>query len=698
MQTIEWSTPSEDAAGSMPLGNGDIGLNVWIDPAGALRFYIGKTDAWGESGQLYKVGRVRVELRARDGRPLLLGQPWSWSLDLHTATMRVCSPHAAVVLRVDANHPFAFLTAEGPAGMVLEAAAEVWRTERRPLTGQEQHSLLTGGPEPVHSEPDETILIDERTVAVLHHNRSSVWRANLARQRLAEWEGEAADPLLGNTFGYAMRGEPLRRSDEALLAGASPDGKASLTVAVLTCRDTAPAGWRRCMSQLLDGAPAPRDAQAEGVHRKWWEQFWARSFVEMRGDETAATVSLNYAAQRFLNACAGRGAYPIKFNGSIFTVDWGYPRTANRLQPDYPAERFDADYRRWGPGYWHQNTRLPYWAMLGAGDYDLMDPFFAMYRDALPLAEFRTRKLCGHSGVFFPEAMTFWGTYLDHHYGWPGQRDPMLPRHLAMNGYMRRHHSSGLEVAHLALLRHARTNDEEFLQTTALPIADAVLAFYDGHFQRRQGKLHIAPAQVLEQWWEASDPLPDLAGLQAVTRLILQLGTTAPTKVLETARRLSSELPPLPMRSTESGKIFDPAARWDGPPRNRENPELYALFPFLLCPPGSPLFTTADETFSQRTYRDDIGWMQDGIQAALLGRVPEAVASIVNRLGAAPEAARFPAFWGPNWDWIPDQDHGNTAAIALQFLCQWVEGPLPDGRTLSHSLPGNTRPENAESA
>ena len=27
---IIWNTPSEDAAGSMPLGNGDIALNAWV--------------------------------------------------------------------------------------------------------------------------------------------------------------------------------------------------------------------------------------------------------------------------------------------------------------------------------------------------------------------------------------------------------------------------------------------------------------------------------------------------------------------------------------------------------------------------------------------------------------------------------------------------------------------------------------------
>ncbi|MDB5209661.1 MAG: hypothetical protein JWQ30_488, partial [Sediminibacterium sp.] len=29
---------------------------------------------------------------------------------------------------------------------------------------------------------------------------------------------------------------------------------------------------------------------------------------------------------------------------------------------------------------------------------------------------------------------------------------------------------------------------------------------------------------------------------------------------------------------------------------------------------------------------------------------------------------RFPAFWGPNYDWTPDQDHGCVAMNALQRM------------------------------
>ncbi len=51
---VVWDSPSEDCHGSMPLGNGDIGLNAWIEPSGDLMFYIGKTDSWEDNARLAK--------------------------------------------------------------------------------------------------------------------------------------------------------------------------------------------------------------------------------------------------------------------------------------------------------------------------------------------------------------------------------------------------------------------------------------------------------------------------------------------------------------------------------------------------------------------------------------------------------------------------------------------------------------------
>ena len=55
-----WDSPSTDAKGSMPLGNGDIGLNVWVEPSGDLVLLVGKTGSFDEFNRLLKIGRIRV--------------------------------------------------------------------------------------------------------------------------------------------------------------------------------------------------------------------------------------------------------------------------------------------------------------------------------------------------------------------------------------------------------------------------------------------------------------------------------------------------------------------------------------------------------------------------------------------------------------------------------------------------------------
>jgi len=58
---VVWDTPSNDHNGSMPIGNGETGLNVWVEPSGDLVFLISRTDSWDENERLCKLGRVRVK-------------------------------------------------------------------------------------------------------------------------------------------------------------------------------------------------------------------------------------------------------------------------------------------------------------------------------------------------------------------------------------------------------------------------------------------------------------------------------------------------------------------------------------------------------------------------------------------------------------------------------------------------------------
>jgi len=62
---VIWDSPSKDFNGSMPIGNGDLAANVWVEPGGELIFFLSKSDTWSGGGpdpELLKLGRVRVRL------------------------------------------------------------------------------------------------------------------------------------------------------------------------------------------------------------------------------------------------------------------------------------------------------------------------------------------------------------------------------------------------------------------------------------------------------------------------------------------------------------------------------------------------------------------------------------------------------------------------------------------------------------
>ena len=54
-----WTTPSNNSSESMPLGGGDIGMNVWVED-GDILFYLSRTGAYDENNTLLTQGRFRV--------------------------------------------------------------------------------------------------------------------------------------------------------------------------------------------------------------------------------------------------------------------------------------------------------------------------------------------------------------------------------------------------------------------------------------------------------------------------------------------------------------------------------------------------------------------------------------------------------------------------------------------------------------
>jgi len=366
----------------------------------------------------------------------------------------------------------------------------------------------------------------------------------------------------------------------------------------------------------------------------------------------AFIVARSYALQRFIDAGAGRGAYPIKFNGSIFTAPHGG----------------DPDYRRWGPGYWWQNTRLPYLSMCAAGDYDLMQPLVDMYVDRiLPLNKYRTRHYFNHGGAYFAECIHFWGDVFNECYGWTPMEKRKDP--LQTSGWHKWEWVAGPELAFMLMDYYDYTLDEKFLKEKVLPLTIEVLKYFDEHYKTTdKGELVMHPAMACETWWDCTNPMPELAGLHGLTKRMLaltdkQLGKDS-RKFCE---QLQKKLPPLPTRKVGGKDAFAPATKFANK-RNCENPELYVVFPFRLASFEKDNADLGVQALNHRWDRGAFGWRQDDIFMAYLGLADQAKRNLVSRSRNYHRASRFPAFWGPNYDWVPDQDHGGVMMKALQAM------------------------------
>ncbi len=665
---VVWTSPSKDSSGSMPLGNGDIGLNVWVEKNGDLLFYISKSDAWSESVRLLKLGRIRISLTPN---PFKEGFPFRQTLNLRGGEIEVIAgggpSETRIAVWADANSPRIVVEAEGKPEFEVAAALEVWRTAPRQLGKKESFSAygLSEGPDPVIVQPDVVVESTDDEVVWYHRNESSAWPLTMKLQGLWGWAEQQRDPLLGRTFGGLMRGTGFARSGPGSLKSVRPAERHLLNITCLTAQTPTAEDWikeiKAQKSMGKDDLP-----EARRSHREWWAAFWDRSWIIVTGtDPRCAVVSRGYALQRYISACAGRGTFPIKFNGSLFTVD-----------AEIDGKPVDADYRQWGGPYWFQNTRLAYWPMLACGDFEMMIPLYRMFLDSLPMAKERTRLYFGHEGAFCPETMYFWGAYANDNYGW--NRAGKHCSHVD-NTYIRWHWSGALEMIAIMLDHYEYTGDDDLARTYLIPIADSTIEFFDLHYERdAQGKILFKPAQALETWQNVVNPLPEIAGLRYLLPKLLNLPANLTSEGQRARwRRMMDEIPDLPMREADGQKILAPAAELLGPIANSENPELYAIFPFRLYGVGKPDLETARRTYLERGVKGNNGWRQDDAQAAYLGMAKTAADYVGERFANKHAGSRFPAFWGPNFDWIPDQDHGCNGLITMQtMLLQADDGKL----------------------
>ena len=657
---VRWDSPSRDASGSMPIGNGEVGLNVWVEENGDLLFYIARTDAWSEISRLLKLGRIRIRLSPN---PLEGGTYFLQELNLRKGRIEIRAEGRGGTVRlhvfVDESRPVIHVVGESERPHTMTVAFETWRDGKHVLTGDELQSTWTMQRAPANVEVWESgDTVETQPADALtwyHRNAYSVVPMSLELQGLSTFAGLVRDPLVNRTFGGRILADGFVQAGPSALASPRPTTQFHVRVVTHAAQTGTLDNWKTQLTALgretSDGAGAMRETA------QWWEGFWNRSWIMVEG-EGGEAVTRAYVLQRWMTAAGGRGNYPIKFNGSIFTVDPGFSG----------GPPLNADWRRWGDCYWWQNTRLPYFPMIARGDFDQLAPLFRMYQAAVPLAQARMRTYFSADGVSFPETMTIFGTWSNRDYGW--DRTGHQPNEV-LNDYIRHIWQQGLELVVLMLDYYEHTLDQRFLQQQLLPMARDVLRYFDSRFALGpSGRFVIQPTQAVETYWYGVvNDLPTVAGLRAVTERLFALpegASTAADRALW--HRVQAAAPPLPTSTEDGIARLAPAERFDPKRSNVENVELYAIWPFGLLGTGRPNLELGLDAFRRRPEKASTGWQYDGQVAAALGLADEARALLVGKAGNSNPRHRFPAMWGPNYDWLPDQDHGANIMLTLQSM------------------------------
>jgi hypothetical protein len=499
------------------------------------------------------------------------------------------------------------------------------------------------------------------------------------------------DPFRYNTFGN------LLESPQLSLTGGALAGKGKtfdIRIQALTMQTPEPSKWIAKIEQL---AAQSVDVKKDwSSHIRWWADFWKRSWIiatdntlpieareKLNGEPStsgtreekdgAALTAQSYNVFRFLMACQSRGLVQTKFNGGLFTQQLKFKtqdkknRSGMVQQPD-GTWLTNEDDRLWGRRFTFQNQRLLYWPLLASGDYDLMKPFFSYYSNLLEMRKAITKAWFGHDGAYYRENIEPTGAEQDCDNG--GRPPKTKPGEKYEGWYHDYYSTSGLEILAMMCDRINYTGDPAFRDSILVPFAREILLFFDKHYPRGvDGKLRLEPAQVVETWWIAVNPSPDIAGLRFCMDQLLAMkaGTTQDkTNWL----KFRNEIPEVSLQTIDGRQAIAPAEKWEKN-RNSENGELYPVFPFRCFNLGLGTSDIVNWTMKNRSVKDAFGcacWTQDQIDWAYAGNATEAANGLVRRFRVASPIVRFPMFGREGPDSCPDFDHFGSGATALQRM------------------------------
>tara|TARA_R110000868_G_scaffold83515_3_gene235675 strand:- start:16173 stop:18497 length:2325 start_codon:yes stop_codon:yes gene_type:complete len=682
-----WDSQSKNSSESMPLGGGDIGLNVWVEK-GDLYFYISRSGTFDEHNTLLKLGRVKVTL---DPNPFKSNQPFKQELILKDGYISMEQNSTNIKLWVDVFNPVIHMDLISDQPIKIKASFESWRYKNREVKGKANNAnSYKWAPQGEIITFRDSISFENGGIKFYHKNReNTVFDVAVKQQKMESVKSQMMNPLKDLTFGGFLYGKNLSYDGTYYgtyqntdfkgytLSSIKASKKQEFQITLYTEQTEDLLQWDTNLKKQISTYKKNHKSSIN-----WWNNFWNRSFIYSQKSNTTTQDSVyqigqNYQLFRYMLACNAYGKYPTKFNGGLFTYDPVYTNSELNFTPDF---------RNWGGGTMtQQNQRLVYFPMLKSGDFDMMDSQLDYYLSLLKNAELRSEVYWNHKGASFTEQLENYGLPNPAEYDWkrPADYDPGMQ----YNAWLEYEWDTVLEFCKMMLEQkeYAHKNIEKYN-----PFIISCLRFFDEHYQylaKKRGRksldtnghLVLYPGSGAETYKMANNANSTIAALQVITKKLLALSSNELNKEdILYLEGFQERIPPLNYSDIKGHKVIAPAKTWERI-NNTEPAQLYPVYPWGIYGIGLPDLSIAQNTWNYDTdaiqFRSHVGWKQDNIFAARLGLTNEAAK--YNLLKMANSGRRFPAFWGPGYDWVPDHNWGGSGMIGMQeMLIQEADGKI----------------------
>jgi hypothetical protein len=323
---VIWESPSADATGQMPLGNGDIAAGVYAIENDALYILLSKNDAFTYKGNIFKIGRIRIAL---DPNPLSGDKPFKQILDLKTGSVLTVADGIEIRVWADANNPVYHVQINPQKVIKVSADADLWK--------RIDNASYNRTSEP-RDYPTQDIVLKQNGQIQWYYavGDRSVYPTELKYYEAEHMASQYPDPYRFNTFGNLMESPELALKDNVL------SGKGmSFDIRIHAMCQQEP-DINKWIQVLRDQASRPWDISRDWqLHCDWWKEFWKRSWITVTDNtvnpgqrkrldheaykstrtcaDEGVLVAQSYNVFRYLMACQSRGRIQTKFNGGLFT-------------------------------------------------------------------------------------------------------------------------------------------------------------------------------------------------------------------------------------------------------------------------------------------------------------------------------------------------------------------------------------------